>query len=472
MHNALFIALSTLSAFVILFMVSTAISYLFLFLSSMRKVMREGKLEKRSILDDLSLKDRTYPVSILVPAYNEEVGVISTVRSLLTLDYPEYEIIVIDDGSKDETLAKLISAFHMRQVNHATRLTLPSQPIKGIYHSAAYPTVKVISKENGGKADALNCGINASIFPYFCAIDGDSILEQDALMKTMKPIIDSEEEVIAVGGSVRIANGITISRSQVETIDLPHKPIVIMQIIEYLRAFLIGRLGFSRFNQLLIVSGAFGLFNKGAVIHAGGYTEGLIGEDMELIVRLHRVNIENKLKKRIEYIPDPVCWTEAPETFSVLRKQRIRWQRGLAETLLAHKKMLFNPAYGAVGLLTFPYFLFVELLGSVVELIGFLIIIIGVFFDILNPVIVGTVFAVSILYGSFISSLAVLLEELTLHKYPKVRHLLVLFAWALTESLWYRPLLVLWRIEGLLNTFKKKADWGNMERKGISSSEG
>lgn len=472
MHNALFIALSSISAFVILFMAGTAISYLFLFLSSMRKVMREGKLEKRSILDDLSLKDRTYPVSILVPAYNEEVGVISTVRSLLTLDYPEYEIVVIDDGSKDQTLAKLISAFQMRQVNHATRLTLPSKPIKGVYQSAAYPTVKVISKENGGKADALNCGINASVYPYFCAIDGDSILEQDALMKTMKPIIDSEEEVIAVGGSVRIANGITISRSQVEKIDLPHKPIVIMQIIEYLRAFLIGRLGFSRFNQLLIVSGAFGLFNKGAVIHAGGYTEGLIGEDMELIVRLHRVNIENKLKKRIEYIPDPVCWTEAPDTFSVLRKQRVRWQRGLAETLLAHKKMLFNPAYGAVGLVTFPYFLFVELLGSVVELIGFLIIIIGVFFDILNPVIVGTIFAVSILYGSFISSLAVLLEELTLHKYPKVRHLIVLFVWALTESLWYRPLLVLWRIEGLVNTFKKKAEWGNMERKGISSNEG
>lgn len=452
-------------------MLGTASSYIVLFLFSIRKVLREGKLEKKAIFDDLSAMDRTFPVSILVPAYNEEIGVISTVRSLLTLDYPEFEIIVIDDGSKDKTLETLITEFKMEKTEYAMRIVLESKEVKGIYKSSTFPNIKVISKENGGKADALNCGINISVYPYFCSIDGDSILEQDALIKSMKPIIDSGEEVIAVGGSVRIANGTTISNSNVEKIDLPTNPIAIMQIIEYLRAFLIGRLGFSRFNQLLIISGAFGLFNKSAVIVAGGYRKGSVGEDMELVVRLHRINIEQKLNRRIEYIPDPVCWTEAPESLSVLSKQRIRWQRGLAETLFTHRKMLFNPAYGIVGTVTFPYFLFVELLGSFFELAGFLIIVIGLFFDLLNPVIVITVFAVSVLYGSFISSLAVLLEELTLHKFPKIKHLVILFFWALTESLWYRPLLVLWRISGFFAAFKKTSEWGDMERKGISTDK-
>jgi cellulose synthase/poly-beta-1,6-N-acetylglucosamine synthase-like glycosyltransferase len=471
MSSGIFLALNAISFIVIIFMLGTASSYILLFLFSIKKVLREGKLEKNPILDDLSIQDRTYPVSILVPAYNEEVGVIASVRSLLTLDYPEYEIIVIDDGSKDRTLEVLIEEFKMKKVDYATRVLVPMEPVKGVYTSTAFPSIRVIEKLNGGKADALNCGINLSKYPYFCAIDGDSILEQDALIQTMKPIIDSDEEVIVVGGSVRIANGTTIVNSSVERIDLPSNPVIIMQVIEYFRAFLIGRLGFSRFNQLLIVSGAFGLFNKSAVIHAGGYRKDTVGEDMELIVRLHRINAEQKLNKRIEYIPDPVCWTEAPDSLTVLRRQRVRWQRGLAETLFSHRKMLFNPSYGLIGTVTFPFFLFVELFGSIFELAGFLIIILGLFFDFLSPAIVLTVFAVSLLYGSFISALAVLLEELTLHKFPKVKHLVLLFIWALTESLWYRPLLVLWRIEGLFSAFSKKSTWGDMERKGISTTE-
>ena len=458
-----------LSILVVFYMTFTALSYIILFLLSFRKVSREGKLDKKEMLEDLANSETTIPVSIIVPAYNEEIGIISTVRSLLTLQYPQFEIIVVDDGSKDQTLAKLIEAYGLEVIDYAIRKHVETMPIHVVYKSTIFPNLVVVSKENGGKADALNSGINLSNFPYFCAIDGDSILEQDALLKAMKPVLAADGNIIAVGGSIRIANGTTISRSKVEVIELPNKPLVIMQIVEYFRAFLIGRLGFSRFNQLLIVSGAFGVFRKDKVIHVGGYQEGTIGEDMELIVRLHRMIREEKLSDRIEYIPDPVCWTEAPESLNVLRSQRIRWQRGLAETIYNHRKMLFNPKYGSVGLLTLPYFFFVELLGAVFEFTGFLLIVGGLLFDFLDPTVVFIIFLVTVIYGSFISSLAVLLEEMTMHKYPKVSHLMKLFFWSLTESFWYRPILVIWRLEGLIAFFTKKSEWGQMQRKGISS---
>jgi cellulose synthase/poly-beta-1,6-N-acetylglucosamine synthase-like glycosyltransferase len=458
-----------LSIIVVFYMTFTALSYIILFLLSFRKVSREGKLDKKEMLEDLANSETTIPVSIIVPAYNEEIGIISTVRSLLTLQYPQFEIIVVDDGSKDQTLTKLIEAYGLEVIDYAIRKHVETMPIHVVYKSTIFPNLVVVSKENGGKADALNSGINLSNFPYFCAIDGDSILEQDALLKAMKPVLAADGNIIAVGGSIRIANGTTISRSKVEVIELPNKPLVIMQIVEYFRAFLIGRLGFSRFNQLLIVSGAFGVFRKDKVIHVGGYQEGTVGEDMELIVRLHRMIREEKLSDRIEYIPDPVCWTEAPESFNVLRLQRIRWQRGLAETIYNHRKMLFNPKYGSVGLLTLPYFFFVELLGAVFEFAGFLLIVGGLLFDFLDPTVVFIIFLVTVIYGSFISSLAVLLEEMTMHKYPKVSHLMKLFFWSLTESFWYRPILVIWRLEGLIAFFTKKSEWGQMQRKGISS---
>lgn len=458
-----------LSILVIIYMSFTALSYIVLFLLSFRKVSREGKLDKKETLEDLAVSESTTPVSIIVPAYNEEVGVVSTVRSLLTLQYPQFEVIVVDDGSNDQTIPKLIEAYHLELVDYAVRKHLDTMPIQAVYKSLVFPNLVVISKENGGKADALNSGINLSNYPYFCAIDGDSILEQDALLKAMKPILASDGRIIAVGGSIRIANGLTIARSKIESIEIPNKPLVIMQIVEYFRAFLIGRLGFSRFNQLLIVSGAFGVFRKDKVLKVGGYRVGTVGEDMELIVRLHRMIREEKLDDRIEYIPDPVCWTEAPESFDVLRSQRIRWQRGLAETIQSHRKMLFNPKYGSVGLLTMPYFFLVELLGAVFELLGYFLIVGGLLFNFLDPTIVFTIFLVTVIYGSFISSLSVLLEEMTMHKYPKVSHLFKLFFWSLTDSFWYRPILVIWRVQGLIAFLTKKSEWGKMERKGISS---
>lgn len=454
---------------IIVYMLFSSLSYIGLFLLAFRKVKKEDKLDQRESTEDLLRNQTTFPVSILVPAYNEEIGVVSTVRSLLALEYPKKEVIVIDDGSKDLTADRMIEAFKMTKIPFAVRTHIQTAEIEAIYQSATFPYIRLIKKANGGKADALNAGINLSAFPYFCAIDGDSILENDGLVKTMKPIIESDGQIIVTGGSVRIANGSTISRSKVEKIDLPRQPLVLMQIVEYFRAFLIGRLALSQLNILLIVSGAFGVFNKERVIQAGGYKKDTVGEDMELVVRLHRLLKEEKSHQRIEYIPDPVCWTEAPESLEVLRSQRIRWQRGLFETLWTHKKMMLNPKYGAIGLLSMPYFLLVELLGAVFEFFGYIIIFGGLFFSLVDPNVAIVLFIVTIFYGSFISALAVLLEEMTLHKYPKVSHLVRLYLWALTEAFWYRPLVVIWRIQGIFATFQKKAHWGDMKRKGIST---
>ncbi|MDN7242452.1 glycosyltransferase [Planococcus sp. N028] len=456
---------------IIFYMMAAGTVYLVLFLIASPRISKEKKLNRHEQIEEMSINKDTYPISILVPAYNEEAGVVSTVRSLLALNYPQYEIIVVNDGSTDRTSHKVIAQFQMEPIDLAIRTYFKTGEIMRAYRSALHPELFLIEKKNGGKADALNAGINFSHYPYFSAIDGDSILEQDALLKTMKPIIDSAGLVTATGGTVRIANGCKINKAVIEEIALPRKPIEIMQIIEYFRAFLIGRLGFSRANILLIISGAFGVFEKSRVIKVGGYKTDTVGEDMELIVRLHRSIKDEKSKQRIEYIQDPVCWTEAPSTIASLRAQRIRWQRGLAETLWTHRKMLFNPKYKGIGLFSFPYYLFVEMLSAVFEVLGYFIIVGGLVFSFIDPKIAGIMLLVMVLYGSLLSALAVLLEEWTYHKYPTVGSIFVLYFYALTETFWYRILMNFWRVQGLFYAFKKKSVWGDMERKGVFSEE-
>ncbi|PPA69298.1 glycosyltransferase family 2 protein [Jeotgalibacillus proteolyticus] len=458
-----------MAVLVIAYMTVVALIYIILFTIAGPQIRKERQLNQKEHVEGLSLNKDTFPVSVLVPAYNEEVGVVSTVRSMLSLNYPQFEVVVIDDGSKDATSKKVIDQFEMVEIELAIRKYFPTKQVNKAFQSKLYPHLFLLVKENGGKADALNAGINFSRYPYFSAIDGDSILDRDALLKTMKPIIDSNGQVTATGGTVRIANGSTITRSEVEKVALSRQPIVVMQIIEYFRAFLIGRLGLSRMNILLIISGAFGVFEKNRVIKAGGYNTNTVGEDMELIVRMHRSIKEEKSNQRIEYIQDPVCWTEAPSTLASLRSQRKRWQRGLAETLWTHKKMLFNPKYRGIGMFSMPYYLFVELLSAMFEMIGYIVIILGLVFSFVSIEIAAVMFLVTVMYGSLLSSLAVLLEEWTYHKYPDVYSLVVLFFWALTEAFWYRPMLVWWRCEGLVLAFTKKSDWGNMNRKGIST---
>ncbi|CAM4049543.1 glycosyltransferase [Geobacillus stearothermophilus] len=453
---------------VLIYMVIVLLFYAFLLVVSFIHLRRIHRLDDWEPYEELLDASYAKPVSILVPAYNEEAVIVGSVRSLLAIEYPEYEVIVINDGSTDKTLERLIEHFHLQLVYRVIRHQLDAKEIKAVYQSLNYPHLFVLDKENGGKADALNAGINASRYPYICTIDGDSVLERRAFLKVMKPMLESDGEIIASGGSVHIANGCRIERGEIVKVGLSRRPLVIMQTIEYLRAFLLGRLGLSRHNLLLIVSGAFGVFFKPWVIEAGGYAD-TAGEDMELVVRLHRLAREKNEEKKIIYIPDPVCWTEAPETYGDLRRQRRRWHRGLLESLWMHRSMLFNPKYGSIGLLSLPYFWFIELLGPIVELMGYIVVVFSLFLGNLYVEFALLLLTVSVLYGSLLSAVAVLLEEWTERKFPSISDLVKLFFFALTETFWYRPLTAWWRCEGVIDAIRRKKQWGSIKRKGVSA---
>ncbi|WP_413774780.1 glycosyltransferase family 2 protein [Cytobacillus firmus] len=456
------------AAFIAVFMVLVISFYSIILLISVFQLRKEYLLDRNQSFDEYMNESFAKPVSIIVPAYNEEAGIVPSVRSLLSIDYPSFEIIVVNDGSKDATIEKMITRYQMKEINPAVRKQVETKSVKKIYQSASLPNLFLIDKENGGKADALNTGINFSHYPYFCSLDGDSVLERDAFLKVMKPILDSDGEVIASSGSIRIANGCEIQDGNILKVGLAREPLVIMQIIEYLRAFLMGRIGLSRHNLLLIVSGAFGVFSKQWVIEAGGYRTNTVGEDMELVVRLHRLIRDKKQKKKIVYVPDPVCWTEVPESMTYLRRQRRRWHRGLFESLWAHRKMTFNPRYGQIGFISFPYFWLVEFFGPIVELLGYIYVVISLFLGGIYLEFAILIFLLSCLYGSLFSMAAVLLEEWSLRKFPKISDLIKLFFYSLTETLWYRPLTVFWRCEGIWQLVKGDTSWGEMKRKGVS----
>ncbi|MFP5110784.1 glycosyltransferase family 2 protein [Bacillaceae bacterium C204] len=454
--------------FIAVYMVIVISFYSVIMVISFFQLRKGYQLDRVQAFEDYADEFYTKPVSIIVPAYNEEAGIIQSVRSLLSVNYPTFEVIVVNDGSTDQTLAKVIEHYDMQEIKKVIRKQVDTKPIGRIYQSDILSNLFLIDKENGGKADALNVGLNFSHYPYFCSLDGDSVLEQDAFLKVMKPIIDSNEEVIASGGSVRIANGCQIKNGHIQKIGLSNKPLVVMQIIEYLRAFLMGRIGLSRHNLLLIISGAFGVFSKHWVITAGGYKTDTVGEDMELVVRIHRLLKEKKIKKKIVYVPDPVCWTEVPEDMIFLRRQRRRWHRGLLESLWTHRKITFNPKYGSIGLVSFPYFWIVEFFGPVIEFLGYLFMILCLFLGGSYIEFAILLFLLSCLYGSVFSMTSVLLEEWSLTKYPKVSDIMKLFLYSLTETIWYRPLTVYWRCEGIWQMIIGDRSWGEMKRKGVS----
>lgn len=406
------------------------------------------------------------PVSILAPAYNEEATIAASVRSLLQLNYAEYEVVIVNDGSKDQTLEVLKQAFGLIPFPEAYRVSLKTKPVRTIYISTTHPQLRVIDKENGGKADSLNAGINCARYPLFCAVDADSILERDSLLKVVQPFLD-DPSVIVSGGSIRIANGCEVRDGFLTKLDLPRNPLALFQIAEYLRAFLFGRLGWSPLNALLIVSGAFGVFRKQNVIEVGGYLTNTIGEDMELVLRLHRVMRLAKRPYKIVYVPDPFCWTEAPEDRKTLRNQRIRWQRGLAESLFNNITLLFNARAGAVGLLAFPFFFLFEFCGPFIEVCGYTFMIVGTLLGWVSFKAFWAFMFLSVGLGILLSVSALLMEEFTFHVYPKLRQVAMLLLAVVVENLGYRQLNSWWRIVGLYKWAtggNKHAAWGEMKR--------
>ena len=417
------------------------------------------------------LRTRSMPaISILVPVYNESQGVRDSVRSMLALEYSRHEVIVINDGSTDDTLEILKEEFDLTESERVVSLPIQTKEIRAIYESRAPIPLIVIDKYNGGKADALNAGINISRAPLIASVDADSILEPDALLSAVMPFVETPNKTVATGGMVRIINGCRISKSVVSQIGAPDFLLARFQTLEYLRAFLGGRIAFSFMNCLLLVSGAFGLFRKDVVTEVGGFASDSIGEDMELIVRIHKHLREKGVEYRIEFCPEPVCWTEVPSDLGTLYRQRNRWQRGTIDTLWRHREMLFNPKFGAAGIIGFPYFVLFEVLGPPIELAGYILTFLGLFLGFVSLNMATMFLVVSILFGICLSISALAMDEMTLRRFPAPGDVLQLLFAALIENLGYRQMMALWRTIATYDAFMGKKGWGKMIRTGFQST--
>ena len=410
------------------------------------------------------------PVTIIVPAYDEERVIVHSVRSLLASHYRELQVMVVNDGSEDGTLEALLHEFDLVRVERVPRAKLPSAPVRAVYACPHDERLLVIDKENGGKADSLNCGIRYAAYPLFCAIDSDTMLDPAALARLVWSF-QAEPETVATGGIVRIVNGSLLEDGRLREVRTPRSLLVNVQIVEYLRAFLAGRAGWSRMNMLLIISGAFGLFRRETVVEAGGYDTSTVGEDAELIVRLHRHCREQKMRYKITFVADPICWTEAPSTRTVLSRQRDRWQRGLLETLWRHRGMFLRPRYGGIGMVAMPFFLVFEALGPIVEVCGLVYCIFGLALGWVDPGIAAVVFALAFTYGLVLSFGALLIEGRAFARYPGWRDLRRLMIAAVVENFGYRQWLALVRTRALWTVLRPGTNWGEMARVGFGEPE-
>lgn len=411
----------------------------------------------------------TPAIAIVVPAFNEAATIVESIRSLLHLNYPEFEVIVVNDGSTDRTLEAAVSAFGLVEAPLACAQSIPTRPVRGVWRSITRRDLVVVDKANGGKADAINAGINVARYPLVCVIDADSLLEEHALTRAVLPFIEAPETV-AAGGIVRIANGCGVDRGRVTEVRAPRDPLARFQVVEYLRAFLAGRVAQSWVNGLLIISGAFGLFRRETVVAAGGFCRETVGEDMELVVRLHRVCRERRRPYRIVFQPDPVCWTEAPEEAAVLARQRNRWQRGTLQVLARHRRMIFNPKHGIVGLVSMPYYLLFEGFGPLVEVAGYLVTLAAVPLGLLDWRFAELLFLTAVAYGTLISLTALVLEELSFRRYLGVEDLLTLMLYGFLENFGYRQLTSWWRLQGIVDFLRGRQAWGTMPRKGFQEA--
>lgn len=453
------------SVFILGYSITVTALYLILIVVSWRRLREFVGIIQTNIT---SVSHYTKPISIVVPAYNEEQVIVDCVQSFLQLDYPEFEVIVVNDGSTDQTLTKLIQSFDLYPVELNSDQKIETAHIKQAYKSNTYADLILLDKENGGKADALNAGINTSVYPLFCAIDADCIIEKDALLRIVSPFL-KHEETVAVGGMVRIANGSTIKNGQIVQTKIPRKMIERFQVIEYFRAFLTSRIGWQQYNALMIISGAFGLFKKSAVVDVGGF-EKTIGEDMELILRLHKGFRQSGEPYHIDFASDAVCWTQAPDSYKGLESQRIRWHRGLFDSLNRHKEMTGRPKYGVVGLASMPYFFLVELLGPVIEMIGYIVMALAIYLGILSSSVIF-IFLLTCLMGILFSYSAILFEEISYKRYGSLKDILMLFAVSILEQFYYRQLTVWWRVKAFFNYNKGSKKWGTIERKNFDSEK-
>ena len=413
-------------------------------------------------------RDLAEPITIIAPAFNEELSIVESVKALLALEYPSHEVIVVNDGSGDDTLGTLVRAFDMEAHERTQIAVLQKTRIRGTYRSRRFPNLFVIDKENGRKADAANAGIGFARTPLVCVIDADSIIETDGLLRAAEPFMHDDGSLVAVGGTIRIANGCEVEGGSLRKIGVDGKLVPRFQTVEYLRAFLSSRVANAHTGTLMLISGAFGLFRRDVLVEIGGYRHDTVGEDLELVVRIHRHMRENKRKYSMKFVPDIVCWTEAPETLAGLKGQRSRWQQGALETLQRHRSMVFNPRYGRIGLLGMPQLILEDVIGPPAEIIGYLVVPAAVLLGILDPMMALAFLGVTVLFGTGLSLGSLVLEEMQLRRTPNARDLYRIGEAALLENFGFRQMNLIYRLRGVRSYFRGDTKWEAVPRVGFN----
>ena len=416
-------------------------------------------------------EDLAPPVTVIAPAFNEELSIVDSVQALLALQYPEHEVIVVNDGSNDETLARLTDAFAMYPIDRQQVVALQTTRVLGVYASRTHANLLVVDKENGRKADAANAGIGFAITPLVCIIDADSIIEPDGLLRATEPFMSDDGDLVAVGGAIRIINGSSVHGGHISDIQISSRWLPRFQTVEYLRAFLTARVANAHLGTLLLISGAFGIFKRSVLVAVGGYRHDTVGEDLELVTRIHRHMREQNQPYRIEFVPDVVCWTEAPETLHGLRNQRARWQQGAIETLIAHRRMAFNPRYGRVGMIAMPLLILEDVLGPPLELIGYVVIPICFALNLLSPAVTLAYFSLTFVFGTAISIGTLVLEERQLRRTPNAADLGRVALAAIIENFGYRQLNLLYRWCGIWRHLRKDNSWAAVPRTGFTRDQ-
>ena len=420
-----------------------------------------------------SLSDRqALAVSIIAPAYNEELTITESLRSLLSVNYPDFEVIVVNDGSKDRTVEVLIEAFDLVPRSREKLAHIHHQPVKKIYGSPTHPNLIVIDKENGRKADAANTGICFARNPLICVIDADSLIDTDAMLRVTQPFLSDDGNVIAAGGNIRLTNGCTIKGGRLVEVGFPANWWARFQVLEYLRAFMVSRVSFARWSMLMLISGAFGVFRRDAVVRVGGFEHGTVGEDLELVVRLHRDAHERGQPGRIVHVPDAICWTEAPFNYGGLSNQRARWTQGGIEVLVKHREMMFNSSYGRAGAIGLPLVLLETVCAPLFELFSYFLLPVLFITDTQGFTFVAVMIAMSLVMGTCVSLLAIGFEELQQRRHEKFGHVLALIACAFLENFGYRQLNFWFRLRGMLMWKNKNQAWATVQRKGFAGGKG
>lgn len=412
-------------------------------------------------------------ISIIAPAYNEALNIVDNAKSLLALEYPNFEVVIVNDGSEDETLQCLIDAYKLEKTSFIAQQQVECQEIIGVYKSRdkAVSHLTVVDKRNGGKSDALNAGINVCAGQLFACIDVDCILERDALLRMIKPFLEeTDQKVIATGGVIRLANDCVIRDGRLIEINVPRNLIARAQVLEYMRAFLLSRVAWANINGLLLISGALGLFDKQTVVEAGGYSHKTVGEDLELVMRMRCMMEERKQPYAVRYIPDPLCWTEGPTSWDILGRQRNRWSRGLMGCLKFHRKVFFNPDYRVMGMISYPFWFFYEWLAPMIESLGLVFSLILWMLGTLNGSSFWLLLTTMYCYAVCLSCLAIWVDQKTYLQYRSKRDLGRLLLMALIEPFLYHPFTVYSSIQGNIDYLRGKKGWGSMTRQGLGKS--